>query len=161
MKIFIKNKKSVILANIFKATTFITVGGLFILFLFLGVFFSLAYNISNTLSVILVFLPSILYVLFIFVDTKMYAEGSSIELKENSIELTFKNLFNQGHVVIPLSQLESANIFQPFLHKLLGICFIRFIQESGAAAVTWGYSYQDASEFVRKVGEKHKIRISN
>lgn len=160
MKITISNKLAVIFVNLFKIKLLIWFGGLFLLSLLLTAISGLIDTLPSSVGWAVVFSLPLLYLLYEIVDSNIYASNTCIELKENTIEIYVKNLTQQGNTTLPVSQIESISLSQPLLFRLLGICIITFLQESGVMTVSWGYDYQKGLVFVKEFGEKYKIKIS-
>lgn len=106
VKITIQNKSAIVLQFRFFGAFL----GLFVFtFIALGL---LGYfdEGSGFAGVLLAPIPSLLYALYILLDSYMFASHAHIELRENSIDIYFKNLITQGNVVLPVSQIESVNV---------------------------------------------------
>jgi hypothetical protein len=159
MKLTITNKTGVILANILRVRFFIWFSVWFILgFLIFGLS-GIINNVSPTAQWVTVFLLPFIYLLYVIIDSYTYATNAYIELKDNSIDIYFKNLIKQGHITLPTAQIESINIAQPFKFRILGISIINFLQESGVITISAGYNYNIASKFAQDFGNKYKVRI--
>ncbi|HNQ31155.1 MAG TPA: hypothetical protein PKG71_00300 [Candidatus Woesebacteria bacterium] len=159
MKITISNKVAIVLANVLQISFVIKFFGLFIIAFFVLGLAGVFDKVSAIVGWLIVLLPSFLYLAYIVADSLTYASHATIELKENSVDVHFKNLLKQGDVSLPVSQIESTNLSQSFFFRLLGIGVVSFIQESGVITISWGYNYNDAKAFLTEFGNRYKVKI--
>lgn len=160
MKITISNKTAIVLLNILQLKFFIWLGGLFFLSFFAFGLTGLFDKVSGLLGWLIALMLPTLYMVYVIVDSYTFASNTYVELKDNNIDVYFKNLLRQGNIILPVSQVESVNLSQSVLFRIFGISQIIFIQESGVITISWGYDYKDALAFVKEFGDKYKIKIS-
>jgi len=115
--------------------------------------------LENLAGALLALLFPVLYLVYIIVDTKIYAENTYIELKDNSVVMSSKNLKSSTNLSIPLAEIESITTNQNLVLKIFGMCQINILQQSGLTHSTWGYDSQLATEFVKQVGEAHRVHV--
>lgn len=116
---------------------------------------------DNLVGIILgTFVPTVLYIVYLFYDASLYAKSASIELKDNTVDMHANNVFNRTNISLPISQINSANVEQSFLLKIFGISSVHFLDESGTHTSLWGFTYEDAVKFANTFSKQYKIPVT-
>lgn len=162
MKVQVKKIKSVIGARILDRLIWIFFW--FTVSLLFAIFYSAATtgtgDVNIVLFILMCFMAPFVYIAYLVLDTKMYAQNACVELKENSVDLSTKNLLNQQHVSLPISQINDIHIKQGFFDKLFGLSVLLVTQENGETKGLWGFDYSDLKQLVSEFSSKYKIKTT-
>jgi len=166
MKLQIHNISRVVIAGLLRPGLLVKAAFLNVLVGSFLVFVTYSVMIANTgdatglqefILFLLWFTPANLYLLYNFIDLRMYACSTYVELTNNGLVVSSKTIKQNFSSTISFENLSGVTVAQSFTNKVFGIAAIVVNSESGEGFSPWGFKYDEAEKFSQKVLEKHRV----
>lgn len=157
MKITIKNKGAFLLD---RALSFLPYAVIFYMVAFIIAVIVMPLVLMKEISEIIgqislvSLVATIFYMVVKLIDVYLYSKETFLQFDDNGVECVFSG-FKRGRVSFSLSQVESMNVRQNLIDRILGLSQIEIVQVSGWLSA-YGFDFKEASDFVGKFNSKHK-----
>ncbi|NCN82621.1 MAG: PH domain-containing protein [Candidatus Pacebacteria bacterium] len=168
MKLTIQNSGKVVFVGITRpgllTTAFVLnlLLGSFLTFLSYAVILGAPADLSNgqfLFQLMLWFAPGFWYLVYNFIDLKMYAKSTQIELSDNGVTVTSKSIKHSLSAPISFENLAGITVNQSFYQRIFGIASVAITTESHEGFSPWGFLHDEAVKFSQEVLEKHRVLI--
>lgn len=103
--------------------------------------------------------PGFWYLVYNFIDLKMYANSTEIELSKYGVTVTSKAIKNTLSAPVSFENLAGITVNQSFFQRIFGIASVVITTESNEGFITWGFPHDEAVKFSQEVLEKHRLLV--